>query len=369
MAFRGITAEQFRHGDTPSVGVLLCNLGTPDAPTAKAVRPYLSQFLSDPRVIEENRLKWWLVLNGIILRLRPRKSAALYKKVWTPEGSPLLVNTKAICSEFEKSLKKSFSGKVLVEVGMRYGNPSISSALEKLIALGADRILALPLFPQYSATTTGTIFDEVVRSLTEYRAVPEFRMVMRYHDDAAYIDAVARSIQEVWDRDGRADKLLFSFHGIPKRYYVSGDPYPCYCLKTGRLVAERLGLTKDQYVICFQSLFGKEEWIRPYTIDTIRTLPSRGVKRLDVVCPGFVTDCLETLEEIDVENRAAFMENGGERFRYIPAVNSSSDFIRSLHGLFELNTAGWDIARMNSQELQAVGAERCRHFEDYTKSK
>jgi ferrochelatase len=334
---------EFQHGEVPAVGVLLANLGTPDAPTAPALRRYLREFLLDPRVIEMNRALWWTILHVAILPTRPKVSAALYQKVWTAEGSPLLVITRRQAAAVAAVLAGEVGTPLQVAVGMRYGNPSIRAALRELAGKGCRRILVLPLYPQYAAVTTGSTFDAVAAELTTWRWVPEVRTVHHYHDVPAYTDALAASIREAWAAGGQAEKLLFSFHGIPQRYFDAGDPYFCNCHKTARLAAERLGLPRDRWEISFQSLFGREEWIKPYSEQTIKAMARSGVKSLDVVCPGFAADCLETLEEIDEQNREFFLHAGGESYRYIPALNDRPDHVRVLADVVLANLAGWVV--------------------------
>lgn len=339
MDYRG--EADFAHGEVPAVGVLLTNLGTPDTPTTPALRRYLREFLSDPRVIEVPAWKWQVILNLFVLTTRPAKSAEAYRTVWTDEGSPLLLITRRQAAGVEERLRKAVASPLHVAIGMRYGNPSVASGLRELQEMGCRRILLLPLYPQYAAATTASTVDAVTEELRSWRWVPELRTVHQYHDDPAYIAALAASLREGWGDDGPAEKLIFSFHGIPKRYFLGGDPYHCQCHKTARLVAEALELPKERYEVCFQSLFGKEEWIKPYTIDTVTAMAQSGVESLDVICPGFSADCLETLEEIDGENREAFEHNGGERFRYIPALNDRPDHLDALAGVVLRNLAGW----------------------------
>jgi ferrochelatase len=333
----------FQHGEVPAVGVLLANLGTPDAPTAPALRRYLREFLLDPRVIEMNRALWWTILHVAILPTRPKVSAALYRKVWTAEGSPLLVISRRQAAAVAAVLAGEVGTPLHVAVGMRYGNPSIRAALRELAGKGCRRILVLPLYPQYAAVTTGSTFDAVAAELATWRWVPEVRTVHHYHDVPAYTDALAASIREAWAAGGQAEKLLFSFHGIPQRYFDAGDPYFCNCHKTARLAAERLGLPRERWEISFQSLFGREEWIKPYSEKTIKAMARSGVKSLDVVCPGFSADCLETLEEIDEQNREFFLHAGGESYRYIPALNDRPDHVRVLADIVQANLAGWAV--------------------------
>lgn len=333
--------RDFAHGQVPAVGVLLSNLGTPDAPTTPALRRYLREFLLDPRVIELPRALWWTILHLFILTRRPRVSAALYRKVWTAEGSPLRVISLRQAAAVAEVLAREAGTPVHVAVGMRYGEPSIRHGLRELAEKGCRRILVLPLYPQYAAVTSGSTFDAVTAELATWRWVPELRTVMSYHDEPGYVAALADSIRAAWNDGGPAEKLLFSFHGIPQRYFDAGDPYPCHCWKTARLVAERLGLPHERYEVTFQSLFGKEEWIKPYTDQTLKAMAGAGIRSLDVVCPGFSADCLETIEEIAEQNRELFLHAGGERYRYVPALNDRPDHVRTLADLVLRNLAGW----------------------------
>ena len=323
--------------------VLWCNLGSPDEPTAKAVRPYLAAFLSDPRVVEIPKAAWMPILYGIILRTRPAKSAAKYASIWMPEGSPLKVWTQK-----QATLLRGWLGerghRVAVRDAMRYGQPSIASRLDELRAQGVTRVLVLQAYPQYSATTTASVIDEVNAWSARVRRVPEFRFVNDYHDDPGYIDALARSVTRHWQQNGRPDQLVMSFHGIPARNIRLGDPYQAQCVVTARLLADRLQLTPDQYRVTFQSRFGRAKWLEPYTEPTLRELGSKGVKRVDVMCPGFPADCLETLEEIAMEGREAFLRAGGKEFTYIPCLNDSNDWITALAGIAERHLAGWPTA-------------------------
>jgi protoporphyrin/coproporphyrin ferrochelatase len=331
----------FRHGTPEKLGVLVVNLGTPDAPETGALRRYLKEFLWDPRVVEAPRPLWWLILNGFILNFRPSRSAALYRKVWTDEGSPLLVISRAQVAGMRERLAARLSGPVEVVLGMRYGNPSIPSALRQLHELNVRRLLVLPMYPQYSGSTTGSTFDALAATLTGWRWVPELRFIGGYHDQGAYIAALAASVREHWAAHGRGEHLVMSFHGVPRRYLDLGDPYHCQCLKTGRLLAERLGLDDARWSTTFQSRFGREEWLKPYTDESIRALGRRGLKRIDVVCPGFSADCLETLEEIAEQNAEFFHAAGGETLSYIPCLNARPDHLEFLaeHALRHLQ--GW----------------------------
>ena len=358
-----------RHGAAPAgpagsdVAVLLCNLGTPDAPTAPALRRYLAQFLADPRVVEIPKLVWALILHGIILRVRPAKSAAKYATVWTPEGSPLKVWT-----EKQAKLLLGHLGerglRVRVAHAMRYGQPAIATTLDALKRDGIRRVLVLPAYPQYSGATTASVIDDVARWALKTRHLPELRFVNRYHDDAGYIAALARTVREHWQREGRGDKLVMSFHGMPERTLHLGDPYHCECLKTGRLLAEALGLKDGEWLVSFQSRFGKAKWLQPYTEPSLVKLAKGGTKSVDVICPGFAADCLETLEEIAQEARAAFLAAGGQRFAYIPCLNDHPAGMRALADLAERHLQGWptqpphpDTLALQRQRAQAAGAK------------
>ncbi|TVT51686.1 MAG: ferrochelatase [Sedimenticola thiotaurini] len=324
--------------DIPArTGILLINLGTPDSTSVGDVRRYLKQFLSDPRVIETPRLLWWLILNGVILRIRPARSAAAYRKVWTEQGSPLLFHTQAIAEKLEKAVQDAQQTPVSVVTAMRYGQPSIADGLEQLRQKNARRILVLPLYPQYSASTTASTFDEISRVLRGWRWIPELRFINHYHDQPGYIKALANSVRDYWNKNGEPDRLLLSFHGIPQSYQDKGDPYGRECNTTARLIAEQLGLADDQWSISFQSRVGTQVWLKPYTDETLKQWGAEGVGRVDVVCPGFPADCLETIEEIGEENRDYFLEAGGKSYHYIPSLNSSDAHIESLKELTKLH--------------------------------
>ncbi|SCZ49890.1 ferrochelatase [Thiohalomonas denitrificans] len=323
------------------LGILVTNLGTPDAPTPKALRRYLAEFLWDRRVVDVPRPLWWLILNGFILRTRPRRSAASYRKVWTEEGSPLMAISRRQTDKIRTELSARLRREVPVVLGMRYGNPSIAKALEELHGQGVDRLLVLPLYPQYSGSTTASTLDAIAAAVRRQRDVPGLRFIRDYHTDSGYLDAMAASILEA--REGRpaAQRLLFSFHGTPLRFRSEGDPYYQQCLTTARGIAERLALKSAEWQVVFQSRFGREEWLRPYADETLVRLPGEGIKSVDVVCPGFSADCLETLEEIAEENRHLFLSAGGESYHYIPALNDRSDHIKALAGLIERNVCSW----------------------------
>jgi ferrochelatase len=349
----------FVHGQVPRTGVLLVNLGTPAAPTAPALRRYLAQFLSDPRVVEIPRALWLPILHGIILRVRPAKSAAKYASIWTPEGSPLRAWT-----EKQTTLLQGFMGElghlVSVRHAMRYGEPSIGGQLDALKAEGATRILVVPLYPQYSGATTASVMDEVFSWGSQTRLLPELRHINRFHDDAGYIGALAATVQAHWSRSGRGDKLVMSFHGMPERTLTLGDPYHCECLKTGRLLAERLGLSADQYLVTFQSRFGKAKWLEPYTEPTLVKLAKAGTRKVDVICPGFVGDCIETLEEIAMEAKQAFLGHGGEAFEYIPCLNGDLGWIKALSALVERHLQGWPTRAEQQASAQVLGEQAQR---------
>ena len=329
MKYRGQT-EYDHKGPAPKQGVILCNLGTPDAPQTAELRRYLKEFLSDPRVVEIPRLLWWIILNLIILRIRPRRSAALYRSVWTDQGSPLLIHSRAQVDGVQQILAEKYADKVPVVLGMRYGNPSIEAAIHKLTDMNVRHITVLPLYPQYSGATTGSTFDAVAKAFGKLRWVPELHFVSGYHQSPSYIDALCSSIRHHIEKQGRPDKLIFSYHGTPQRHLNNGDPYHCFCQQTTRLVRERMGLHEDQVLTSFQSRFGREPWLQPYTDKTLQTLPADGVKHIAVICPGFASDCLETIEEINIEGRKIFTDAGGEQFHYIPCLNDNSAHIEAL---------------------------------------
>jgi len=346
---------EFSHGRASEIAILYCNLGTPDEPTPAAVRRYLAQFLADPRVVEIPRLVWLPLLYGVILPLRSARSAAKYARIWGPDGSPLLQWT-----DKQAKLLQGWLGehghRVKVRYAMRYGNPSIASQLDALKAEGAARILIVPAYPQYSGTTTASIVDAVTAWSADIRNLPELRFVNRYHDDRGYVEALARRIEKHWRENGRGEHLIMSFHGVPQRTLALGDPYHCECQKTARLLAARLALPQDAYTLTFQSRFGKAKWLEPYTEPTLRALARRGVARVDVICPGFTGDCLETLEEIGIEGREAFLTSGGKEFHYISCLNDDPGWIGALGAVAEQHLAGWPTRATPSAE--ALGSSR-----------
>jgi ferrochelatase len=333
--------DNFNHERAPRVGILLTNLGTPSAPRRQALRRYLREFLWDPRVVEMPRLLWWFILHGIILNIRPARSAASYRSVWTERGSPLLFHTRDQADALREAMAREYGDRVIVDFAMRYGAPSISAALQGMMQRGVRKLLVLPLYPQYSGATTGSTFDALAADFTRRRWIPELRFVTHYHDHPDYIRALADSVRAHRAAHGATAKLLFSYHGVPQRYLDEGDPYHCECLKTSRLVAAELGLGEADYLTTFQSRFGREEWLKPYTDVTLRSLPGQGFKAVQVVCPGFAADCLETLEEVAVENREYFLAAGGERYEYIPCLNSSAAHITALASIAGQHLQGW----------------------------
>ncbi|MDX1915777.1 MAG: ferrochelatase [Methylophilus sp.] len=360
----------FQHGDQLKVGILLANLGTPDAPTAKALRTYLQQFLMDRRVVEIPRFIWCWILHCIILVTRPKKSAEKYAMVWTKEGSPLLVHAQNQAKKLEGFLVQRIQSPFVVALGMSYGNPSMKSAIEKLKAQHCDRILVFPLYPQYAASSTAAAFDSVWKVLLKMRNVPAIRTIKHYHDHPAYIAALAANIRECWRiNGGKPSKLVMSFHGVPKFHLLNGDPYHCECHKTARLLAEALELNKEEYTVAFQSRFGKQEWLKPYLAETLENLGKAKTKRIDVICPGFSSDCLETLEEIAMEGKHIFQTNGGGEYHYIPALNDSDAWIHAMTQIALEHLQGWVApewdkvqakkeAEMTKLRAQSLGAKQ-----------
>jgi ferrochelatase len=330
----------YRHGSAERTAVLLVNLGTPAAATPAALRRYLGQFLWDPRVVEIPRPLWWLILHGVILRTRPAKSAAKYASIWTPQGSPLLrwTERQAECLQTELQAR---GHDVLVRPAMRYGEPAVDRVLDALQAEGATRLLVLPLYPQYAAATTASTFDAVAAWAGRNRRMPELRFVNHYHDDPGYIAALAASVRAHWAMQPRGEKLVMSFHGVPARSLALGDPYHCECHKTARLLAEALELGRDDYIVTFQSRLGRAKWLEPYTEPTVKRLAEQGIKHIDAICPGFTADNLETLEEIAMEAKEAFLHAGGEQFRFIDCLNDRPDWIAALADLSLRHLQGW----------------------------
>ncbi len=356
-------SPSFHHNKTNKVTIVLTNLGTPDAPTAEALRPYLRQFLSDTRVVEIPKFIWWFILNCIIVPFRSKKSAEKYAAIWTTEGSPLKVHT-----EKQATLLKGYLGErghqVDVVPAMRYGQPALPDVLAELQKNGCDKIVILPAYPQYSAPTTASIYDAVFAHYKEVRHIPELRLIKHYHDHPGYILALKNSVIKHWDQNRRAGHLVMSFHGVPKRTLTLGDPYHCACHKTARLLAESLNLRDDEYSVTFQSRFGRAEWLQPYTQPTVEALAKSGTQRVDVMCPGFIGDCLETLEEINIEVRRAFMLEGGKEFHYIPCLNEDPLWLRGLAEITEPYLHSWptsfEALRVLDEQAKAR-AERAKN--------
>lgn len=349
--------KNYRHDMPDRTGILVTNLGTPDAPNTASLRRYLKEFLWDPRVVEVPRPIWWFILNGIILNIRPRRSAEAYRKVWTDRGSPLLWHTEDQAEALRERLARHYGDDVVVAHAMRYGNPSIASALQSLEDQGVRKLLVVPLYPQYSGATTASTFDAIAQDFTRRRWLPELRMVNHYHDFDPYIEALADQVRAFQAEQGVPEKLIFSYHGVPKKYLLRGDPYHCECYKTSRLLAEKLGLSKDQYMTTFQSRFGREEWLKPYTDHTLQALGRDRVKSVQVMCPGFSADCLETIEEIGMENRDYFLEAGGSSYEYIPALNAAEPHIDALEQLITRYLQGWEPLGQHDKSVTVAQVE------------
>lgn len=354
-------SPSFTHSQKDKIGVLITNLGTPDAPRKNELRRYLKEFLSDPRVVEVPRLIWWVILNFVILNIRPSRSAKAYKTVWTERGSPLMFHTQDQADGLRTQLQQQYGEDIVVEFAMRYGSPSIDSVIDKMLLQGVRKLVMLPLYPQYCASTTASTFDAVAASFAKRRWIPELRFVTHYHNFSDYIQVLADKIRLHWQDNGRADKLIFSYHGIPKRYLLNGDPYHCECYKTSRLLAENLALDESEYLVSFQSRFGREEWLQPYTDKTLMALPKEGIKSVQLVCPGFSADCLETIEEIGIENRDYFLQAGGERYEYISALNAEPAHIDMLAALLQQQLHGWisiEDSSLRKALASKLGAEK-----------
>lgn len=359
---RFLEEPPYTHGRMPRTGVLLVNLGTPDRPDAPSLRRYLKQFLSDDRVVEIPKAVWWFILNGIILNVRPKKSAAKYATVWTDEGSPLRVHAERQTRLLQGWMVAEGQRDVEVRLAMRYGSPGMAEALQQMKVDGFTRIFVLPMYPQGASSTTGSVIDELARALLRWRRVPDVRYLNGFAGYPGYIEALAASVREHWQKNGRAEKLVMSFHGVPYFHLQKGDPYHCECHRTGRLVAEALGLARDQCLVTFQSRFGRARWLEPYTQPTLEKLAAEGLRSVDVMCPGFVADCLETLEEIAMENRDAFIASGGQRFSYIPCLNERPDWIAALGDLVRRELGyWWDEAGQPPADL-AIQAQRAKEM-------
>ncbi len=348
-----LTKSAYRHGSPSRAGVLLINLGTPDAPNAQALRPYLKEFLSNRRVIEIPRLIWWPILHGFILPFRPKESAEKYATIWLPEGSPLQVHTERQTKLLRQALQSRLQNPPLVEYAMNIGKPPVAEVMQRMLQQGCDRILIVPLFPQYASSSTAAAMDNVFAVMNTLRNQPAIRTIKQYHDHPGYIAALAQNVRDYWTAHGRPDKLVISFHGTPRASLDKGDPYHCACQKTGRLLAEALELDANQYAICFQSRFGRAKWLTPYTATTLTELGKAQTPRVDVICPGFVADCLETLEEIAIEAKNTFIAAGGKSFHYIPCLNERSDWIEALADIACVHLQGWLEAEDSEAALHA----------------
>jgi ferrochelatase len=351
---RYISSPDFHRDGAERIGILLVNSGTPDSAEPRDVRKFLARFLSDPRVVELPRALWLPILHGLILPFRPRQSARKYRKIWSAYGSPLLDLSERLRSELISTLAQRMLAPLSVELGMLYGNPTVPEALTKLRESGAQRILVVPVFPQYCGATTGAVYDQVNGELRRWRWLPELRFVAEYNDQPGYIEALRASVAQHWDAHGKTRHLLMSFHGIPERYFHQGDPYFCKCQKTARLLADELMLRDTEWSVSFQSRFGPTGWLKPYTSTVLSEMPARGIRDVTVVCPGFAVDCLETLEEIDVENRDLFMRSGGERFQYVPALNARAEHARFLADLIAQHCQGWTHVELGRRPAGAA---------------
>jgi ferrochelatase len=338
-----VKAAPYQHGTPARTGVLLVNLGSPDTPTVPAVRSYLRQFLTDPRVVEIPRLIWLPILHLFILRTRPKVSAARYAQIWLGEGAPLRVHTERQSTLLRGHVGERLKAPLVIDYAMRYGRPSIEEKLAFMKTQRCERILLVPLYPQYSAATTASALDCVYATLARQRDQPAIRTVKHFHDHAGYIRALAQSVRDYWMKNGRPECLVMSFHGVPRRTLEKGDPYHCECQKTARLLAEALSLKPEQYRVAFQSRFGRAEWLKPYTADVLKELGQKQAGRVDVICPGFVSDCLETLEEIAIEGKTTYLQAGGREYHYIPCLNEREDWIQALTDLVLSNLLGWTL--------------------------
>ncbi len=338
---RYVSSPDFHHDSAERIGILLVNSGTPDSPDAGAVRRFLARFLADPRVVELPRALWLPLLYGVVLPLRPARIARKYRQIWSAAGSPLRVLSERLRAELTATLAQHVLAPLTVELAMLYSEPGVRAALGRLRAAGAQRILVLPLYPQYCGATTGAVYDQVNAELRRWRWLPELRYVAEYHDHPGYIEALRASVTAHWQEHGRTAHLLMSFHGIPERYFHQGDPYFCKCQKTARLLADELLLREPEWSVSFQSRIGPTQWLKPYTAAVLGAMPGRGVREVTVVCPGFAVDCLETLEEIDIENRACFLSAGGQRFQYVPALNARPGHALCLADLVVEHCQGW----------------------------
>ena len=353
---RYISSPDFHRDGAERIGILLVNSGTPASPAPRDVRKFLAGLLGDPRVVELPRALWLPILHGLILPIRPYRSARKYRKIWSKAGSPLLALSEELRTELIGTLAQRMLAPLSIELGMMYGGaPTVPQALTRLRESGAQRILVVPLFPQYCGATTGAAYDQVNAELRRWRWLPELRYVAEYHDYPGYIDSLRASVAQHWEKHGRTQHLLMSFHGIPERYFHKGDPYFCKCQKTARLLADELLMKDNEWSVSFQSRFGKDTWLKPYTSTVLNEMPARGTRSVTVVCPGFAVDCLETLEEIEMENRDVFMAAGGEQFQYVPALNARPEHARFLSDLIARHCQGWTHVELG---LRPAGAAR-----------
>jgi ferrochelatase len=347
---------KYTHGDIPKIGIILANLGTPEKPTSSALRKYLQQFLMDRRVVEIPRFIWCWILHFIILVFRPNASAKKYASIWTKKGSPLYVNLLNQSNKFKEQLKKNISTPLEVEIGMSYGKPSVAEAIDNLKKKNCTKILFFPLYPQYASSSTGAALDALFKKLIRTRNIPEIRVIRNYHDDPSYINALEKSIRNFWATNGKPKKLIMSFHGVPKKSLMDGDPYHCECHKTARLLATKLKLKDDEYIVCFQSRFGKAEWLKPYFAKKLEAIASEKNLTVNVICPGFSSDCLETLEEINMEGREIFIENGGDPkgYSYIPALNDNPEWIDAMIQITSRHLSGWIKEKYNANDIKKL---------------
>jgi ferrochelatase len=353
---RYISSPDFHRDGAERIGILLVNSGTPASAEPADVRKFLAGLLGDPRVVELPRLVWLPILYGLILPFRPRRSARKYRKIWSSSGAPLLDLSEKLRTELTTTLAQKMLAPLSIELGMLYGgDPTVPQALSRLRESGAQRILVVPMFPQYCGATTGAVYDQVNKELRRWRWLPELRYVAEYHDYPGYIDALRSSVQQDHEARGKSQHLLMSFHGIPERFFHKGDPYFCKCQKTARLLADELMLRDDEWSVSFQSRFGPDGWLKPYTSTVLDEMPGRGIRHVAVICPGFAVDCLETLEEIEMENRDRFIHAGGEQFRYIPALNDRIVHARFLADLIAQHCQGWTQVELG---LRPAGAAR-----------
>lgn len=355
-------ANDYKHGEE-RLGILLVNLGTPNAPKAADLRVYLREFLNDTRVIENSSLKWKFILNCIIIPTRAPRSAAAYRKIWRKEGSPLMIYSYSLLDKLSKRLMKELKIPLTVELGMSYGQPSIKTAMNSLQKKNISKLLLLPLYPQYSGSTVASVFDSVFSRLSNWRLVPDICAINSYHDDSGFINALVNSILLYQRKHGKPQILLFSFHGMPLKSLLQGDPYHCQCYKTARLVAEKLSINFNEYKVCFQSRFGKSVWLQPYTDITLAELASKGIRNVQLVCPGFAADCVETLEEIDIENREIFINHGGERFGYIPCLNDTDEHVNALVGIIKKHISYW-LSKLSAENESKTLKQKIKLMQD-----